>query len=558
MWINAATSLPSCLSEPRIRPWKARHGRHHQYRGLFVRNRKQRLCLKQIDAILPILGTSSGSSLVFLFYATARDIIPINMEEQRPDQAPSHSEQPPLSPPSATPTWTSEDSDTVFLENPEQKTHISTPQATRPAPPNRQSTTGVKKCWICICESTEDDPSHPPRWRSPCTCNLTAHEDCLLDWVADLENPKNRKRDPPPNKILCPQCKSEIKIARPRNYVVDSVRGFDRVVGQAVLPGLGFSLVGTIWTGFCIHGMFATRVVFGANAAGEILEGAVKHGYGSVAAYGLVPLSLIFSRTQYADFVLPWGTLFLLSTQVRERFEIDMTIWPPLSSTVFACLPAIRMGYNFAYEKAFGEMNRRWIREVQPRQGEGEPNEADAANAAADAAMEGGGFVVELDINLGLNGGEDEGEADVPPLGAQANDNEDGNGNGNAPAAAAAGNQNGGVHQIFGPRGEDIVDGTSGLGQSVLGALAFPWVAAGMGGLLSFALPASWMTNANWMNGRPGLLRNRWGRTVIGGMAFVVLKDALMLYCRWRIAQGFRQRRIMDFDKVKKIYKLNN
>ena len=450
---------------------------------------------------------------------------------------------------------TSEDSDTVLLDSPDQEARTEMPQPKRPSPPIRQSTAGIKKCWICICDSTEDDPSHPPKWRSPCTCNLTAHEDCLLDWVADLENPKNRKRDPPPNKILCPQCKSEIKIARPRNYVVDTVRGLDRVVGRMVLPGLGLGLFGTIWTGFCLHGITAVHIVFGQNDARMILHSAVRHGIGNVAAYGLVPLSLIFSRTQYADYVLPGGTLFLLSTQLREHFEIDMTIWPPRPSTVFACLPAIRSGYNFCYEKAFGEMNRRWISEVQPRQGEvAEGNEADVANVEEEVA-EGGAFVVELDINLGGNGlveGDEEGPA---PAGAQANDNFEGGENGNA--EAAGGNQNGGVHQIFGPRGEDIVDGTSGLGQSVLGALLFPWVAAGMGGLVSYALPVAWMTNANWFNGRPGLLRNRWGRTVVGGMAFVVLKDAVMLYCRWRIAKNFRQRQIMDYDKVKKVYHLN-
>lgn len=471
------------------------------------------------------------------------------MASQSAEQAPSQ-ESAPSGPPSSAPTMTSEDSDTVLLEHTEQKTESTPTSAKRPAPPTRQSTANIKKCWICICDSTEDDPSIPPKWRSPCTCNLTAHEDCLLDWVADLENPANRKRDPPPSKILCPQCKSEIKIARPRNYVVDSVRAFDRAVGRLVLPGLGLSLFGTIWTGFCIHGISAVHIVFGQNEARMILHSAVRHGIGNVAAYGLVPLSLIFSRTNYADFVLPGGTLFLLSTQLREHFEIDMTIWPPKASTVFACLPAIRSGYNFCYEKAFGEMNRRWISEVQPRQGDDTtPNEADAANAVEDAA-DGGGFVVELDINLGGHGG-GEADAEAPPPGAEANDNFNGGAN-----AAAGGNRNGGVHQIFGQRGEDIVDGT-GLGQSVLGALAFPWVAAGMGGLLSFALPTAWMTNANWMNGRPGLLRNRWGRTVVGGMAFVVLKDAVMLYCRWRIAKGFRQRRIMDYDKVKKVYKLN-
>jgi hypothetical protein len=446
---------------------------------------------------------------------------------------------------------TSEDSDTVLLEHTSKPTEsIPTPSA-RPAPPTRQSTAGTKKCWICICDSTEDDPAKPPKWRSPCGCNLTAHEDCLLDWVADLENPTNRKRNPPPSKILCPQCKSEIKIARPTNYIVETVRALDRTIGKLVIPGLGLSLFGTIWTGFCIHGITAVHIVFGYHDARLILHSAISHGILNVAAYGLVPLSLIFSRTNYADFVLPGGTLFLLATQLRENFEIDMTIWPPKPSTVFACLPAIRSGYNFCYEKAFGELNRKWISEVQPRQGEDTtPNEADAANAAEEAA-DGAGFVVELDINLGGAGDEDA-EGDDPPPGADANDNFNAGG-----AAAHAGPANGnGVHQIFGQRGEDIIDGT-GFGESILGALAFPWVSAAMGGLLTYAIPAAWMTNANWMNGRPGLLRNRWGRTVVGGMAFVVMRDAVMLYCRWRIARGFRERRVMDFDRVRKVWKLN-
>lgn len=458
---------------------------------------------------------------------------------------------------------TSEDSDTVLLEHTSHPIDSISPSTARPAPPTRQSTAGTKKCWICICDSTEDDISNPPKWRSPCGCNLTAHEACLLDWVADLENPTNRKRNPPPSKILCPQCKSEIKIARPKNYVVEAVRAVDRTIGQLVIPGLGLSLFGTIWTGFCIHGITAVHIVFGHRDARLILHSAVSHGILNVAAYGLVPLSLIFSRTNYADFVLPGGTLFLLATQLRENFEIDMTIWPPKASTVFACLPAIRSGYNFCYEKAFGELNRKWISEVQPRQGEDTtPNEADAANAAEEAADGGGAFVVELDINLGGGVEEDDaaGDDEAPPPGAEANDNfnagGDGaaaNGNANAPAAAAAGN---GIHQIIGQRGEDIIDGT-GLGESILGALAFPWVSAAMGGLLTYAIPATWMTNANWMNGRPGLLRNRWGRTVVGGTAFVVMKDAVMLYCRWRIAKGFRERKVMDFDRRRKVYVLN-
>lgn len=471
---------------------------------------------------------------------------------------------------SSTPSMTSEDSQTVLLENPtskQQGDQVPVDSTPRPSMASRSSTFNVKKCWICICDSTEDDPAIQPAWRSPCACNLTAHESCLLDWVADLENPKNRKRNPPPNKILCPQCKSEIKIARPNNYMVAGVRAVDRTLGRLVLPGLGLSILGTVYAGLSIHGFYSVLVVCGREHAARIFEEAQRH-RGWLSGYGLVPLSLIFSRTAYADFVLPGGTLFLLATQLSERFEIDMTIWPPLPSTVFACLPALRTAYNFGYEKVFGELNRKWLQEVQPRQDERvdgqEDNAADVENAQEEMMEDNGGLVVQLEVNIGGEMAEDEDEArgDFPPqLGEEADEaggpaEVDGGVAAAAPVeAGAAGNNQPGVQQMLGQRHDEIV--TSGIGETVLGALTFPAVAAGMGGLLSFAMPDAWLSSANWMNGRSGLLRHRWGRSVVGGCLFVVLKDALVLYCRWKLAQTHRQREVMDFDKQTKKYKVS-
>jgi hypothetical protein len=479
-------------------------------------------------------------------------------------EAASHDGSPQIN--SSTPSMTSEDSQTVLLENPSSSTGKTTTaeadSTPRPSMPNRTSTLGAH-CWICLNDSTEDDPTDPPPWRHPCSCNLTAHETCLLDWVADLENPKNHKRSPPPSKILCPQCKSEIKIARPSSYIVAGVRTLDRTLGRLVLPGLGLTIFGTIYAGLTVHGFYSILIVCGRPHANRIFAEALRH-RGWLSGYALIPLSLIFSRTSYADFVLPGGTLFLLATQLSERFEIDMTMWPPLPSTVFACLPALRTAYNYAYEKAFGELNRKWIREVQPRQSETaegqENNLADMANAEEELMEEAGdgGLVVQLDINI-AGGGEEE----APPAGEAPQNNGpapagvDGHAPAEAPPAegGAGGNANqGGVHQMLGQQQNEIV--TSGIGETVLGALAFPAVAAGMGGLLSFALPETWMSSANWMNGRPGLLRHRWGRSVVGGCLFIVLKDALVLYCRWKLAQTHRQRRVMDYDKKTKEYRL--
>lgn len=460
---------------------------------------------------------------------------------------PSHSSPPDSPRRSATPTMTSEDSETVLLNS------VPTAESFRPPPLTRTSTLGIKKCWICVGDSTEDDSINPPAWRSPCKCSLVAHEDCLLDWVADLENPSNRRSRPTPNQILCPQCKSEIKIARPKSYIVDAVKSADRSFGRFVIPGLGASILGTLFAGCWVHGFQSVYVIFGRADAERIFRYAEKRP-GALFAYGLIPLNLIFARTRYSDFVLPSGSLFLLSTQLNDKFEIDWTLYPPLPSTVFACLPAVRSLYNWSYEKAFGKLNRKWLREIQPRRDEGfeghEQNIANIMNEQEEAAEE-GGIVLELEVNLG-------GEEEDLAQGQNPGNQDAGNNNGAGQNNNAAPQQGNGahVHHILGERGDEIMEGTSSIGQSILGALMFPAVAASAGGLLSFALPTSWVTGTTLVNGRPGFLRTRWGRSVIGGALLVVLKDAIVLYCRWKLAQGHRRRKIMDFDKQTKQYKV--
>ncbi|OAL36328.1 hypothetical protein AYO20_04486 [Fonsecaea nubica] len=412
-------------------------------------------------------------------------------------------------------------------------------KTSRPPAPSRASTFGPK-CWICMSDKSEDDPNNPPIWRSPCSCSLTAHEACLLDWVADLENPKNKNKNS--GHILCPQCKSEIRILRPRSYVVDSYRALDRTLGKLVLPGLGLSFVGTLWAGAWFHGFQSVYLVFGHHDADRVFRYAIQRSE-FAWMYSLIPVNLILARTDYADFALPGSSLILLSTQITDKFDIDMTIWPPLPSTVFACLPAMRSIYNWCYHKAFCDLNRKWLAEVQPRHNDrgdvpgengGDDNEDDV-----EEIVEEGEVVLQIDVNLN-------GEDDEEGLGDEQ--------------AAAAGNganvqgqpENQHVRRILGRH--DLVDGSGSIGQTILGALVFPAVAAGMGNLISCVLPSSWLTYNNYTNGRPGLLSTKWGRSVVGGCLFVVLKDALLLYCRWKLAQGHRQRRIMNFDRRTKQY----
>ncbi|KIV79726.1 hypothetical protein PV11_07272 [Exophiala sideris] len=432
----------------------------------------------------------------------------------------------------------SDDSDAVLLPPSSDSQYVNEPPSdlnSRPPPLSRTSTYG-KKCWICMSDASEDDPNNPPVWRSPCKCSLTAHEACLLDWVADLENPKNSKRKNSTT-IQCPQCKSEIKISRPKSIVVDGYRSLERALGRMVLPGLGLGVFSATFAAFWVHGFNSVYLVFGREDAAAIFRRAAHHP-AWLCQYWIIPLNLIFARTHYADFVLPSGTLFLLSTQMTDGFEIDMTVWPPLPSTVFACLPAVRSVYNWCYQKAFSNLNKKWLEEVQPRHGQ--PADGQDEEDAGD----------EVPVN-------EEGEEQVV-LEFEVNFNGQGEGQDDAPQQANVGQQpqqqNGHVHHILGERGGELIDGSSSIATTVLGALVFPAVSAGMGSLLGFFLPSSWLGPSNTMNGRPGLLRTKWGRSVVGGCLFVVLKDALVLYCRWKLAQGHRLRRIMNFDKKTKKY----
>ncbi len=518
---------------------------------------------------------------------SARSISPTS-QRQYPSEASSQDEH-------FAPSMVSEDSQTILLDNPtpatkdENSTETSEPR--RPPAPSRSSTFGVKKCWICICDSTEDDPAHPPKWRSPCTCNLTAHEACLLDWVADLENPRGRPGGGPPKKIQCPQCKTEIKIARPRSLVLSGVKAWERLTGTLTLPGMAGVLGTTIWAGCFYHGVHSVRVIFGEREAMEMFARANRH-WGWLSAYALIPISLIAARTQYADFVLPGSTIFLFATQLSEKFAIDWTIWPPRPSTVFGCLPVVRNCYNYLYEKAFGNLNKKWLQEIRPRHGQdGEGNEADPANDAAAAVddIADGDVVLELNLEIGVQDEEDDDEEQPeeqqqqqgarpdrqpenreaqPPARDQAANN-----NNNPPAPANPAPAPRPAPALLNRRPNEILTDTSAAFLSTLGALLFPSIAAGMGELLHHSLPLSWVKASSSSSpfssffssfpvfrnsGREQLLRTRWGRSVVGGCLFVVLKDALLLYVRWRMARNHRGRRIMDFDRTSKEYVLRD
>ncbi|KAK2809630.1 hypothetical protein FQN50_003687 [Emmonsiellopsis sp. PD_5] len=468
-------------------------------------------------------------------------------------------------------------------------TAIQPTTTTTSSPPPTDPDPEPRKCWICYTDETEDTPLNT-EWRSPCPCALTAHEACLLDWLADLENPSSRKRTSSgrPAKMHCPQCKSEIVISRPRSLVVDLVRAVERLAGKLVLPGMVFTLAGTVWAGCCAHGVYSTYFVFGAEDAQRIFAGRGESGASSASSWNprlnfglpLIPIVLILSRTKYAEGLLPAIPVLFFATQQSGSPELEVDLWPPSAAMTFAALPYAKSVYGVLYEKLFGKLERRWIAEVRPRAGEesaedvaqqqgGGGNQA-VVQGPGGGGIDGGDFLMEFDLELqvGLGGGDDDEDDDaaddlaaihagihqqpLPGGGPQV----DAVGAENNAAAAAAAAAEGNNNQILGRRQEGIIHDTNNLADTFLGALLFPAISASMGGVLKMALPKSWTTPPPSSSSisvlekgkAAGLLQSRWGRSVVGGCLFVLLKDALVLYCRWKLAKTHRKRKVLNYE----------
>lgn len=150
--------------------------------------------------------------------------------------------------------------------------------AATPQPPARD----VRRCWVCMGDET-DDTTENNVWRSPCPCSLTAHETCLLEWIAD-------KEAPPPgqmahtHEIKCPQCQAPIKVQRPRDVLVSAVDGVRMVARTLVLPTAMLALGGCVYSGFVSYGANAMAMVFGTEAMDAILAARTSDSLGNTNA----------------------------------------------------------------------------------------------------------------------------------------------------------------------------------------------------------------------------------------------------------------------------------
>lgn len=95
----------------------------------------------------------------------------------------------------------------------------------------------------------------------------------------------------------------------------------------------------------------------------------------------------------------------------------------------------------------------------------------------------------------------------------------------------------------------------SGVSNAIVSALILPGVSYAMGELLRMVLPKQLTAASSLSRGstmRPGLLQQQWGRSLVGGCLYVVIKDMLRLYTKSRKVAAIGNRRVKNIDRARR------
>ena len=396
-----------------------------------------------------------------------------------------------------------------------------------------------RKCWICLADETEDTPVSSA-WRSPCPCAFRAHEACLLDWIADLEASNLKRRGGKKSKIKCPHCTHEITIARPpRAWIISSVNTAEAAAERLVYPMILVSLAGGLISGCWLHGYSTLCLLFGWEEAERIIiDFLPKVGISGNIILPTIPIILVLSRTRLADNILPFLPVLLLGLNTPKSYVPIDTFWPPSMGMTLVALPYLQALYKQFHSRVLAPREHAWLKEIQPRGGE---QGDDITNNADVAADENNGLDGVLDLEMApvdiLADDEVLPRPGSPASRAQHRPAREPDQPQPAAPPPAAGEQ----------RPSELRINALGIVYQVIGSLVFPTISASVGALLSLCLPPSWSKPPS-MGRSTGLLQTRFGRSLVGGMLFVGIKDAMVFYSRYLLAREHRERRVLDWN----------
>ncbi|KAI1320656.1 hypothetical protein F5Y16DRAFT_405536 [Xylariaceae sp. FL0255] len=420
------------------------------------------------------------------------------------------------------------------------------------------------RCFVCLVDETDD--TLPPDWCTPCTCSLEGHQDCLLAWVTDLES-KDKN-------VKCPQCKAKIQVTERYDSAIYLHNQLNRYFSFCASKALLVFLSSGIIFASSMYGAQAISWFAGPEAllsfilktppkktppSSPFLWLFLRWGGGaqkqqplsSVSLYSCAALPLIapilfVNRIDVGDlFSIPTAlvsaTLFTCTTEVLT--------WPPTPERVLALYPALKSSYFSIHRVLSKNLEKRWTEQAAAlslRQrtlsndifstrsdySSTTPDDSNVAEAGTPPAEDqelqqpqGVGRLLDWDFDIQIDAGGDDDDA-IP----NGNDNANANGNRN--------NNNNGR-----PAGE-----TNGSGRSavsfIAGTLLFPAVCFGAGEVLRYVLPSRLVSMGR--STPTGMLQERWGRSFVGGCLFVVLKDAFLLYIKYRKTMNQPFRRVQN------------
>ncbi|KAL7628023.1 hypothetical protein AAE478_002219 [Parahypoxylon ruwenzoriense] len=360
-------------------------------------------------------------------------------------------------------------------------------------PPN------TRRCFVCLVDEPEADL--PAEWSTPCKCTLEGHQECLLAWVADLESQGKE--------VKCPLCKSPIIMTerfdlavRLGNFCDDMFAEWSPII-LFVFSASSLLVTSSIY-GIKAIDWFAgpeATMAFLLNADDDVTLSDLLRQPGqeeyrqrgppiNMTHFSLLPLigpALVINRLYLGEVILIPAS-FAYATFLDETTEYAS--WPPSPQRTLAIYPAIRTTYVHLYYTLTTYLERRWqaqARQLFTTSTAAQEQGAVQAPYVPPPEENAGGF----EFAFGLEDGNDDNHLRIGQI--------------------------------------RIVDNIESPINLVAGALLYPSLCYGMGELLRLVLPTRFIT-------RPAsgpitsLLQERWGRSLVGGCLFVVLKDVFFLW----------------------------
>ncbi|RDA92081.1 hypothetical protein CP533_3594, partial [Ophiocordyceps camponoti-saundersi (nom. inval.)] len=452
-----------------------------------------------------------------------------------------------------------------------------------------------RRCFICL---TDESPADAPEtWVEPCPCTLEAHQDCMLSWVINCE----RSNKP----LLCPVCKSAIQLDYSWDPIVAATgaiwRRFNRASPLLLFTGVSLGLQCSLqmYGGLALWAFAGKdslmRFILGPDMFLDATAGAhrsfvMDRIWKALAMMNVGPVLLFVKLFPGLScrFFCPTASMYGMYQVMQDD---NFLTWPPSPKLALTVFPYVQATYHYLWTRYAmpyeTRLNRQLIglpiveadadrQEVGDR-AQGAPHFNGGLMGLLHAFLEAlepedeGREVNRLNELLRENDREQnqlegeivvrvqigEGEADqelveAAQLEAQADeglggfgdeDNDENNDN--------AGQERRG-HEVPAPPPRAIGLGTvlSSVTNTIVGALILPGVSMVMGELLRLALPRTWTMSRSrnpWgrfgVVERAGLLQQQWGRSLIGGCLFVVLRDAARVYTKSRGVATLETRR---------------